>query len=423
MSGQARSAEVRPRPRRQRLPALLGVGLGVVLLHAGLIDTVAGSAPAWPDEPDARPAARWVAVRLAPATPTPPPAPARIDGATKVTGLRAVSDRPAAEPAKPARPAPRVQRPPRPQGDVRNVAMATPGAGGTSASTPTVRPTADGPPAPAVEPTPQAAPADVVAPVATVATVADDAPLRLAAAGNTPTPDVDATATPPAAMPSVPTYPTTLPPAFRHGYDMRRGMLSGQGELSLQRSASGYEARLEGRIAGFSILSWHSRGHVDAAGFAPDRFLDERRGRAPQAANFRRDAGSGEAPRITYSGPTTVQPLPAGTQDRLSWMLQLAAIAQARPPRPGDTIEMYVSGARGDADVWTFRVASVDAVVTPAGRTEALHLIRAPRAEHETRAEVWLDPARHHLPVRARLSNRADGSDALELELRDIGPP
>ena len=275
-------------------------------------------------------------------------------------------------------------------------------------------------PEPPVEPATEAADAGVIAHAA-VGT--DGPPWRLAAAPSSSSPEAEAAATPPASMPSVPTYPTSLPPAFRHGYDMRRGMLSGQGELSLQRKGAGYEARLEGRIAGFSILGWSSSGHFDAAGFAPDRFLDERRGRAPQAANFRRDAGSGEAPRITYSGPPTVQPLPAGSQDRLSWMLQLAAIAQARPPRPGDTIEMFVSGARGDADVWTFRVASVDAVVTPAGRIEALHLVRAPRAEHETRAEVWLDPARHHLPVRARLSNRADGSDALELELRDIGPP
>ncbi len=45
-----------------------------------------------------------------------------------------------------------------------------------------------------------------------------------------------------------------------------------------------------------------------------------------------------------------------GTQDRLSWMLQLAAIVEAAPERhgPGARVSMFVVGARGDADVWTF---------------------------------------------------------------------
>ena len=39
---------------------------------------------------------------------------------------------------------------------------------------------------------------------------------------------------------------------------------------------------------------------------------------------------------------------------------------------------------------------------------------REPRRPHDTQAEVWLDPTRHHLPVRARIGNPPDG-DMLEL--------
>ncbi len=43
--------------------------------------------------------------------------------------------------------------------------------------------------------------------------------------------------------------------------------------------------------------------------------------------------------------------LPPGTQDQLSWMIQLAGIVAAEPERAseGDRISMAVVGARGDA--------------------------------------------------------------------------
>ena len=42
-----------------------------------------------------------------------------------------------------------------------------------------------------------------------------------------------------------------------------------------------------------------------------------------------------------------------------------------------------------------------------------------PRKPYDTHVEVWLDPARHHLPVRAKLTTAPDGS-SLELLLRDM---
>jgi hypothetical protein len=93
-------------------------------------------------------------------------------------------------------------------------------------------------------------------------------------------------------------------------------------------------------------------------------------------------------------------------------MLQLAAIVDADPTRfaPGARVAMWVVGARGDADVWTFEVDAVEPLDLPAGRVEAaLRLQRAPRRPYDLRAEVWLDPARHHLPVRVRLVATGSG--------------
>jgi hypothetical protein len=168
-------------------------------------------------------------------------------------------------------------------------------------------------------------------------------------------------------------------------------------------------------------LDQTSQGHLDRAGFAPDRFIDKRLGRSAQTATFERNAGAGTANgRIRYSDRPVEHPLSPGTQDRLSWMLQLAAIAQARTLAPGDRLSMYLSGARGDASVWNFKVLDRPTITVQGRPTPTLHLQRVPRDGHDSRADVWLDPARHHLPVQATLGT---GDDAIELILESLDSP
>ena len=185
---------------------------------------------------------------------------------------------------------------------------------------------------------------------------------------------------------------------------MQRGLASGEAELDWALKADGhYELRLEGRVAGVTLLDWASQGQIDAAGLAPDRFALRRRGRDRQAANFQREAG-----KITFSGPTHEQPLVAGAQDRLSWLLQLSAIVAAAPERfvNNASVVLFVAGARGNADVWTFEVQGIETE----GGTPALKLTREPRRLYDTRAEVWLDPAQHYLPLRVRQTPTGGGA-------------
>jgi hypothetical protein len=220
----------------------------------------------------------------------------------------------------------------------------------------------------------------------------------------------------------VPVYATRMPPSMHWAYLMRRGFLSGRGDLRWSLRDGRYEARLEGNVAGFNVLDWVSRGVVEAAGAVPERFAILRRGKETMAANFQRQAG-----KITYSGPSTEHPLPAGAQDRLSLLLQLPGIVAADPLRFRHTdarIVVFVTGARGDADVWTFDVLGEEQVDTPRGPVRALHLqreLREPYGPHDTRLDVWLDPARHHLPVRASLAY-VSGGEPLELLLSDEDP-
>jgi hypothetical protein len=47
-----------------------------------------------------------------------------------------------------------------------------------------------------------------------------------------------------------------------------------------------------------------------------------------------------------------------------------------------------------------------------------VHLERRPPGPYDTLAEVWLDPARQHWPVRVRLTEA--GGEPLELQLKQM---
>jgi hypothetical protein len=215
-----------------------------------------------------------------------------------------------------------------------------------------------------------------------------------------------------------PLYRTQLPPSVVLHYQVRRGFLRGTGEIRWQASGDRYRLVLEARIAGLTLLTQTSEGNFDAHGLAPVRFLDERARRSAQAANFRRDDG-----RITFSGAAVEWPLLAGSQDRLSWMIQLAGIAAADPQLlvEGGRITMIVVGARGDAGLWTLRYAGREDIATAWGTVHAIKLVRDGRSTYDTSAEVWLDPERSYLPAHATLRN-SSGASEYDLLLERVDP-
>ena len=269
-------------------------------------------------------------------------------------------------------------------------------------------------PKPAVPAARPVAPVEVPA-VQVVATAPVVSPAPPAWSPPTPAP----AAAEPAAAPAeetVPTYRTQLPPAVTLRYDMQRGGLRGNGELQWRPGADRYELKLEGRVAGLTILTQVSQGGFDAAGIAPQRFTDRRIRRPLTAANFQREAG-----KITFSGPATEFALHEGTQDRLSWMMQLAAIVAAEPAlrSAGATVVMRVVGAHADASVWAFRCIGREPVDTAGGAVDAIKYLREPHDLHDTTVQVWLDPARHFLPVHATQKS-GPGDEGFALRLREI---
>ena len=218
----------------------------------------------------------------------------------------------------------------------------------------------------------------------------------------------------------VPTYATQPAPAATMVFEMRRGARRGSAELRWRPGAGRYELELEATGFGPQAPGSTSVGGFDAAGLAPERHVDRRRGRDQRAVNFQREGGF-----ISFSGPQLTHSLQPGAQDRLSWMLQLPAILQADPAlaTEGAQLSLWVAGARGESDVWTFTVQGSEPLDLPGGRVEAaLRLLRRPLRPFDTQVEVWLDPARQHLPVQVLLALQP-GGELTELRLQSLTLP
>jgi hypothetical protein len=246
------------------------------------------------------------------------------------------------------------------------------------------------------------------------------APVKPRAAAAAPRP-LAAAVQSPAAAPPEPAPRYLAPPALHWQYRLRQGDEAGAALLQWQGDeATGgrYQARLARELGGRELPAWRSEGGFDALGLAPGRFAEEQRGRERRATNFRREQGL-----ISFSASREQQPLPPGAQDRLSWMLQLAALLQAEPAlrREGAQILLPVAGLRGELGDWRFEVLGREDLLLPVGPVPgALRLRREAAADYEPRIEVWLDPARHHLPVRLRQSQGplAGEQRSWELELQ-----
>ncbi len=197
----------------------------------------------------------------------------------------------------------------------------------------------------------------------------------------------------PAATPGAPDAPLLRlagPAAWQ--YRLRQGGQDGEAQLDWRPEADGrYNLRLTRRIGERALPAWESLGRTGSAGLRPERFALQRGGQDRQAVNF-----DDEGRRVSFSSSPARLDMPEGTQDRLSWWLQLAALVQAAPA-PGGRWRVWVAGLRGELREWTFE--AVDAAPDDAG---TLHLRRQLLGPHDPGLELWLDPARGHWPVRLR---------------------
>jgi hypothetical protein len=214
----------------------------------------------------------------------------------------------------------------------------------------------------------------------------------------------DSTAEPPSPsadeLRALPRYAAKLPPSRTQRFRVRSGAHEGEGELRWQRDGDHYETTLHTRGDQLTRIDWVSHGATGEHGTAPERMATRRRGRDTAVAYFQPAMGV-----VTFSRAVVRQPHTDGAQDRLSWLVQLAAIVDADPARrsaPGEPIDLYVIGPRGDAQVWRFEAHGAEAVATDTGAVQALKFTRRASRPYDHDIELWLDPARGHWPLRFR---------------------
>jgi hypothetical protein len=135
--------------------------------------------------------------------------------------------------------------------------------------------------------------------------------------------------------------------------------------------------------------------------------------RAEQAAHFDAERGV-----VSFSANTPDAVLQPGMQDRLSIFMQLAALVAADPAQfgPGTRITVPTVGPR-DAETWVFQVDGPEELHLAQARCPR-SLTRSPRAEFDTRVELWLARSIHYLPARIRIT-QASG-DFVDQQLTEV---
>jgi len=183
-------------------------------------------------------------------------------------------------------------------------------------------------------------------------------------------------------------------------------------------NANEFQARSETHDDhGSEWLILTSQGRVlPDAGVAPEGYTEKVRNRAEVSAYLDLEQG-----RVTFSSSPKELPWIRGTQDRLSFMAQLALVAQAFPERlvPEQPIRLPVAGPR-DVRLYDLRIVGRETIGTPSGVYDAIKIDRfvGPEQKNEPRIELWLVPELHYLPVRTR-TTFADGG-VLETLLREV---
>ncbi|MGV3628389.1 MAG: DUF3108 domain-containing protein [Betaproteobacteria bacterium] len=179
-------------------------------------------------------------------------------------------------------------------------------------------------------------------------------------------------------------------------------------ELEGTQYTLGGQSESTGLIEMFRPHRYHylSRGTVSDQGLRPERFVAsvKRGSRSEESlAVFNWKEGQVQLGRLPQQ---TSVALPAGSQDILSFMYQLALL----PPAPGRITMPFTRGRQ--LETTRFDVLPAETVDTPLGRLRAVPVIQVRESGRESLA-VWLATEYRNLPIRIRFFNR-DGEPSGE---------
>ncbi len=153
--------------------------------------------------------------------------------------------------------------------------------------------------------------------------------------------------------------------------------------------------RSEGPLKLFldDTVTLQSEGRVGPQGLVPLRF-EQRRTRDGSRDIQATFDWAGSRLRSEYRGEEHTQPLPAGTQDRLSIMYQFMNVAAH-----ANEVRVHMSNGR-KVELYNYRKVDEPRLATPAGEFATVHFERVLDSPDDGQAQLWLAKDRFNLPVR-----------------------
>ncbi|MFM2112673.1 MAG: hypothetical protein RLZZ271_1333, partial [Pseudomonadota bacterium] len=173
---------------------------------------------------------------------------------------------------------------------------------------------------------------------------------------------------------------------------------SASGELRFENTGTEYSAVLE-TANWFGKRVDSSRGSIGQHGLVPQRYGQKTS--REKAAHF-----VWAEDKLIYSSNRPSTPLAKGAQDRLSVIIQLAAMMASDPAAwpAGKTVSMLVAST-DYAEPWTFKVAGPDNVNASGQVIAAIKVERVHAEPYAQKVELWFAPALDYLPARIRLTS------------------
>lgn len=185
-------------------------------------------------------------------------------------------------------------------------------------------------------------------------------------------------------------------------------------EFSAERYRLGSQSESTGLIELFRPHRFHylSQGTLSDRGLQPERFLASvQRGSRVEESLAVFDWAAGRV-RLGRMPQQDTVALPAGSQDLISFMYQLALA----PPPPGRLHLPFTRGRK--LDQASFDILQPETIETPLGRLRTIPVIQVRAAGNESLA-VWLATDYRNLPVKIRFYNR-DGEPSGEQLVTEI---
>ena len=143
-----------------------------------------------------------------------------------------------------------------------------------------------------------------------------------------------------------------------------------------------------------------SSGTIAGGVLRPKEFSDVRTGRDPARAVF---DWAGRRLTLESHGKSRTQPMPAHAQDKLSMLYALGFDVGRKNP-----ITINATDGKG-VSRYVFDIEGKQMIQTPAGKFDALRLVKRKDGPDDHGTEIWLAPNRGYLPVRILITDK-DGT-------------